>query len=134
MKEKEQNPKLLSPLTLAFIGDGVYELLVREKLVAIGSMSANRLHKLTIQFVSAKAQAQAYDLILGQCSEEEEAMLRRGRNANSTKSRHCELSEYRRATGLETLFGYLYLCGSTERIYQLFEMIFESNRDKISFE
>ena len=79
------DPRLLSPLALAFVGDGVYELLVREHLLAQGNAPVGRLHSRTVELVSANAQSAAYERIATLLTPEEEAIYRRGRNANSTR-------------------------------------------------
>ena len=114
------DPRTLSPLTLAFIGDGVFELLVRERLVCEGNRPAGALHKRSVAMVRAEAQAEAMDRLLPLLTETEAAVYRRGRNAHT--SRNSE--EYHKATGLEALFGYLYLRGETDRIQELFEAAF----------
>ncbi len=125
---KEINPKQLSPLNLAFIGDGVYEMLVREMLVADANRPVNDLHKESVRFVSAKAQNEAYERIKEELSEEEEAIFKRGRNAkvghNPKSATH---GEYHIATGIEALFGYLYLSGELERLRELFKIILDKN-------
>ena len=114
------DPRTLSPLTLAFIGDGVFELLVRERLVCEGNRHDGALHKRSVAMVRAEAQAEAMDRLLPLLTETEAAVYRRGRNAHT--SRNSE--EYHKATGLEALFGYLYLRGETDRIRELFEAAF----------
>ncbi len=117
-------PGLLSPLTLAFVGDGVYELLVREHVVSAGSRPPGQLHHLAVCLVCAAAQAQAYETLLPLLTSEEQDILRRGRNANATAlPRHASPADYRRATALEALFGYLYLSGRIQRLEELFEAI-----------
>ena len=121
LKEQAGNPKLLSPLTLAFVGDAVYELMVRERLAADGSMPANVLHHKAVKIVCAGAQAQGYLALESILTEEELCILKRGRNAHSTKvPKNSSPSDYRRATGVEALFGYLYLKGDLERLTVLF--------------
>ena len=121
---KVERPELLSPLALAFVGDGVYELLARQQLRARGSAPVGRLHSRTVELVSAAAQARAYRLVAPLLSPEEEAIYRRGRNANSTRSpRHTDPAVYRCATGMEALFGWLYLTGQVARLEQLFQVI-----------
>ena len=99
------DPRTLSPLTLAFIGDGVFELLVRERLVCEGNRPAGALHKRSVAMVRAVAQAEAMDRLLPLLTETEAAVYRRGRNAHTSRNRE----EYHKATGLEALFVYLYL-------------------------
>ena len=116
---KVERPELLSPLALAFVGDGVYELLARQQLLARGSAPVGRLHSRTVELVSAAAQARAYRLVAPLLSPEEDAIYRRGRNAN----RHTDPAVYRCATGMEALFGWLYLTGQVARLEQLFGVI-----------
>lgn len=122
------NAKALSPLNLAFIGDCVYEMLVRETLVAKANRPVNDLHRESVKFVSAKAQTAAYEKIKDMLTEEETAQFKRGRNA---KTGHCPKSatgaEYHAATGIESLFGYLYINGRLDRIKELFSVIDNEN-------
>ncbi len=106
----------VSPLALAFVGDGVYSLLVRERLLTIANRPVGELHRLAVDAVRAEAQAEAMDRLLPLLTEEEEAAYKRGRNAHTARNS----AEYHRATGLEALFGYLYLDGRIERVQQLF--------------
>ena len=122
------NPKTLSPLTLAFIGDGVFELLVRERLLSKGSMPAGKLHNLAVQKVKASTQAKAYPMLETVLDDEELDILRRGRNANSsTVPKSCTHAEYRMATGIEALFGYLYISGKTDRLQELYKIVANEN-------
>lgn len=126
--DKEMNPKQLSPLNLAFIGDCIYEILVREKLVCNANRPVNDLHKESVKFVSAKAQTAAYEKIKPLLTEEETAVFKRGRNAKvGHNPKSASQSEYHTATGVETLFGYLYLKDDMDRIKELFKMISEDN-------
>lgn len=116
--------KQLSPLTLAFYGDCVYEVLVRRMIVTEGSRPSQELHRLAVKKVRASYQAKAYDLLLPILSEEETDILKRGRNAtglNPPKSSNA--AEYHKATAVEVLFGYLDLIGEAERIEELFGVI-----------
>ena len=126
-KEQARN---YSPLTLAFLGDGVYELLVRQKIVSGGSMPSKKLHILCVEKVRASYQAKGVEKIMPMLSEEELDILKRGRNANPNVPKSASVSEYRLATGLETLFGYLSLIGKVERIEKLFEVIYEEKFPK----
>lgn len=111
-------------MALAFIGDGVFELMVREKLLANGPMPANALHGLSVKKVNAAAQARAYRVLENVLSPGEMDILRRGRNANTSKvPKSCTPEEYRKATAVETLFGFLYLDGEIARLCELFEII-----------
>ena len=108
---------------LAYLGDSVIELLVREHLVNMNITSSGRLNSKSLEFVKAGAQAQAMRNILPHLSEEEEAIFKRGRNkAGGNVPKSATVSEYRAATGMETLFGYLHLKGNRERITQLFRI------------
>ena len=115
--QEGQTPQSLSPLTLAFVGDGVYELLVRERLVCQANRPNGILHKLAVEQVRAEAQATAMERLLPLLTEKEEAVYRRGRNAHTSRTG----DDYHKATGLEALFGYLYLTGQMDRIRELFE-------------
>lgn len=113
-----------SPLALAFLGDSVYEILVREYLVREANRPAAKLHKQKIQLVCAAFQAQAIDRLIPLLTEEETAVYKRGRNANNTVPRHTSAQDYHKATGLEALFGYLHLLGEQARLEELFAAIF----------
>lgn len=116
--------KQKSPVELAFIGDAVYELLVREHISLTHDAPAAALHRMAISYVRAEAQHSALEKISGILTEEESDMARRGRNANKvTSSKNADPADYRAATGLETLFGYLYLTGGTDRMRELFSLI-----------
>ncbi len=109
-----------SPLVLAYIGDAVYEIVIRSLLVGRGNAQANRLHKEASALVNAGAQSASLERIKEELTEEEMQVFKRGRNANSaTMAKHASMSDYRRATGFEALMGYLYLTGRTERILEL---------------
>jgi len=119
--DKEVNPKQLSPLNLAFIGDCIYEILVRESLVADANRPVNDLHRESVKYVSAKAQTAAYEKIKGVLTQEEMSVFKRGRNAKTGHSpKSATEGEYHCATGMEALFGYLYLNEQTDRIKELF--------------
>ena len=119
-----QSPKQLSPLTLAFLGDAVFELLVREELVTDANMPVARLHHRAVQIVCAGAQSDAVALLEPYLTEEEVEIYKRGRNANSHHvPKSADPVAYRRATGLEALFGYLYLKDEESRIRFLYEKI-----------
>ncbi|MDO5041311.1 MAG: ribonuclease III domain-containing protein [Peptoniphilus sp.] len=113
----------LSPLSLAFVGDAVYELLVR-LYVLKGNKNVNTLHRKAIQYVKAQAQARGSELIMDRLTEEELSVFKRGRNANPhTVPKNAKIVDYRMATGLEALFGYLYLRNEGSRIIELFKMM-----------
>ena len=109
-----------SPLTLAYIGDGIYELVIRSIVVERANRSANDLHKKTTRYVKAPAQSAMIEALLPELTEDEEAVYRRGRNAKSyTTAKNASVADYRRATGFEALMGYLYLTGQTDRMLDL---------------
>ena len=122
--DKEVNPKQLSPLNLAFIGDCIYEILVRENLVKNANRPVNDLHHESVKFVSAKAQTKAFEKIEDILTEDEMSIFKRGRNAKvGHNPKSASTGEYHTATGVESLFGYLYLSGKEERIKELFSVI-----------
>lgn len=122
MNEREAKQK--SPVELAFLGDAVFELLVREQITRETDTSANRLHRLAVSYVCADAQAAALEQIYETLREEEREIVRRGKNANKVSvPKHGTPKNYRSSTALEALFGYLYLRGETARIRELFEQI-----------
>ena len=129
MTPVKQNPKLLSPLTRAFVGDVVYELLVREKIVQVGSMPTKRLNALKVELVRASAQAIVYDALEPMLTEEEHDILKRGRNSHTgSVPKNGSVADYRKATGVEALFGYLYLKKDSERLQLLFEKAMEVSK------
>ena len=120
-------PGLLSPLVLAYIGDTVYDLFVRTYLISTTTHTAHGLHVKAAGYVCAASQARAYHAIADKLTEDETAVFKRGRNMHSaTVPKNADVGDYRTATGLEALFGYLYLSGEDERLTQLMAMIFES--------
>lgn len=117
---------MLSPLNLAFVGDTVFDLFVREKLVCEANRPVNKLHNRAASMVKASAQAKAVERIRDRLTEQEQSVVRRGRNAHvNHKAKNMSEADYHLATGLEALFGYLYLKGETERLSEIFEMITE---------
>ncbi len=120
------DPGGMSPVSLAFIGDGVFELMVREQLVSTGGMPAGKLHLLAVRRVKASAQAAAFEAVHEVCDEVERSILRRGRNVSLSRiPRSCTPEEYHKATAIEALFGYLYLLGRIDRLHDLFERMEE---------
>jgi len=120
----EGDPRSLSPVALAFLGDAVYELMVRAGLLRSGTMPAGKLHGLAVKRVSAAAQARCYDTVADVLSEEEHDILRRGRNAHTARApKSCTPEDYRKATAIEALFGYLYLKGDTTRLAALYDLM-----------
>ena len=117
------NPSQLSPLTLAFVGDAVFDLFVRERLVCLANRPVNRLHSLAVSLVKASSQARAAKKLSEILSEKELSVLKRGRNAHTNhKAKNASESDYHYATGLEALFGFLYLSGESDRLRELFEL------------
>ncbi len=109
-----------SPLTLAYIGDGVYELIVRTLLVERGNCSVNRLHHMSVRYVSAPAQARMAEALEETFTEEERAVYRRGCHSKPhTMAKNASPRDYLKATGFEAVLGYLYLCGRTDRALSL---------------
>ena len=109
-----------SPMALAFLGDSVYEVMVREYLLRQANQPAAKLHDQKVQLVCAAFQAAAAERLLPHLTEDEAGVYKRGRNANNTVPRHASARDYHRATGLESLFGYLHLTGAGERLEELF--------------
>lgn len=117
---KDVDIRTYSPLTLAYIGDAIYDLVIRTIVVERGNRSANNLHKKTVNYVNARVQAKMIDALEDELTEEEAAVYHRGRNAKSyTSAKNASIIEYRKATGLEALCGYLYLQGEQERMLTL---------------
>lgn len=109
-----------SPLTLAYIGDDAYDLVIRTYLLGKGNMPVNKLNRMADGLVKAKAQSDMMDVIEPMLDEEERAVYKRGRNAKSyTKAKNATVADYRRATGFEALMGYLYLQGRYVRMVEL---------------
>lgn len=112
---------LYSGLTLAYIGDAAYEILIREYLVLLGYTKVDNLHKVAIKFTSAEGQEKAFDIIESSLTEEEMSIFKRGRNAKTErKARNASLATYKKATGFESLIGFLYLERNFDRINELF--------------
>ncbi len=123
--------KTYSPLTLAYIGDSIYDLIIRTLVVESGNAPVNKLHKQVTKQVQATAQAQLFHQIRDRLTEEEQAVYKRGRNAKSfTSAKNAGIVEYRTATGLEALFGYLYLTDRIDRILELIKPIDKTDQVK----
>lgn len=118
---------MLNPLQLALIGDGVYEIFIRNYILANNTaLSANKIHVKAIQYVKAKSQASIMHKIEGFLEEDEEAVYKRGRNAKSaTVPKNADVRDYRMATGFEALVGYLYLSGKKDRLEFIFNKSIE---------
>ena len=116
----DRDLRTYSPLTLAYIGDGVYELVIRTILVKKGNCPVNQLHKRASNLVKAGTQSHMMEILEPMLTEEELAVYKRGRNAHSpTMAKHATMADYRRATGFEALMGYLYLKEEYHRIFAL---------------
>lgn len=123
-----QEVNAISSLGLAHLGDAVYEIMVRSLLISSGRTTNAHLHQETTAYVCAPAQAEAIQKILPQLTEEEQSFYRRGRNAAVHNiPKNATHGQYSKATGLEALFGALYLLGQTDRIKALFSMIMEDS-------
>ncbi|MBD5159941.1 MAG: ribonuclease III [Ruminococcus sp.] len=122
MSEREAGQ--YSPLSLAFLGDSVYDTLVRDFLLRRANMPVAKLHTAKIKLVCAEFQSSVYDNVAEILTEKEISVLKRGRNSTgNTVPKHAEAVDYRRATAIECLFGYLFLTGQEERISQIFNVI-----------
>lgn len=117
---EEKDIRSFSPLALAYIGDGIYELVIRTVTVRQGSRQVNKLHRDTSRLVKAQAQSEMMKTLLPLLTEQEADIYRRGRNAKSfSVAKNASVGDYRRATGFEALMGYLYLQGDMERLSEL---------------
>ncbi|WP_286805272.1 ribonuclease III domain-containing protein [Acetobacterium sp. MES1] len=109
----------MNPLALAYLGDGIYSDMIRKYLLGCGHQNVNFMTKTAIHYVRASAQAQIIRELLPELTEAEQRIFKRGRNTASQVPRNANPSDYRYATGFETLIGYLFLCGETERMNAL---------------
>jgi len=117
---KHTDPSQLSPLVLAYIGDSIYDLVIKTWVIEQGNMQVNKLNKKTSSIVKAESQSVMIGAIEPMLSGHEEAVYKRGRNAKSyTSAKNASIGDYRRATGFEALMGYLYLSGQYERMMEL---------------
>lgn len=131
---QEQDIRMYSPLTLAYIGDGIYELIIRTVLVSRGNCQANKLHRRASSLVKAPTQAAMMEYLVRQelLTEEEYAVYKRGRNAfTPTRAKNASMSEYRKATGFEALMGYLYLKHERTRMIDIVAKGLEGIEEKI---
>lgn len=128
----EVDIRTYSPLTLAYIGDSIYDLIIRTVIVERANQPVNKLHKTTIRYVNAGTQAKMITVLEEELTEEEKAVYHRGRNAKSyTSAKNASITDYRKATGLEALFGYLYLLNRMDRLLALVRLAFEKMGIKI---
>lgn len=129
---KEVDIRAYSSLTLAYIGDSIYDLIIRTVIVERANQPVNKLHKMAIRYVNAGTQAKMITVLEEELTEEEKTIYHRGRNAKSyTSAKNASIADYRKATGLEAVFGYLYLSGRTDRILALVDLAFEKMGIKI---
>ena len=128
MVERKRTPAdAYSPLSLAFVGDGVYDLLVRDYLIRQANRPVGELNKMKVSLVKCESQARFASLLMPHLSENEQAVYKRGRNAApKCTPKHGSVADYHSATGLEALFGYLYLNGEQERTRELFQIIIDN--------
>ena len=123
----------INPVNLAFLGDAVYSLYVREKLVQSGTGKAGDLQRASSKVVSAKGQSEFLERVLPLLTQDEEEIYKRGRNAKkATKSKSASVAEYARSTGFEAVLGYLYLTGQEERINELLSLIEDTQLQGVS--
>lgn len=127
----EQDIKSYSPLVLAYIGDCVYELIVRTVLIEKKGGTVQKLHKQATWYVKAATQSKFITILMDSLTEEEQDIFRRGKNAKShTSPKNGDIGEYHKATGFEAVIGYLYLMHRMDRIYELLKIVLEEEFDK----
>ena len=127
----KKQAELFSPLVLAYMGDAVFEVFVREMLVRKANVQVNKLHKRASSIVKAEAQARMIAAIKDELTEKEKSIYKRGRNAKShTTVKNASVSDYRKATGFEALMGYLYLNGEHKRMTELMEKAVRTELEK----
>ena len=120
---KNVDIRTYSPLTLAYIGDGIYDLFIRTIIVGEGNCQANKLHKKVSSLVKASKQSKMIKKLKEHLTEEERQVYKRGRNAKSNSvAKNASVSDYRRATGFEAVMGYLYLTNQSKRIVDLIKL------------
>lgn len=125
------NPDKMTGTDLAYLGDAVMELMTREKLLATGVTDVGRLNKLALSYVRATAQSEAVERVLPLLTDEEAEVFKRGRNAHGISApKSASTADYRRATGLEALFAYLWLKGEDDRRRQLFAAAYPENPEE----
>lgn len=126
----EEDIKMMGPLQMAYVGDACYELMVRTYLLD-KNLSVNNLHRETIKYVKAQAQASIVHNLEEILTEKEKLIVRKGRNTKTNSNpKNADLIDYKYSTGFEALFGYLYLTKQDERLTEIFQMIIEE-KDKI---
>ncbi|HZJ77814.1 MAG TPA: ribonuclease III domain-containing protein [Clostridia bacterium] len=124
LNKEKCNPSLISPLGLAFVGDAVFDLMVRKYYLKQANRPVKKLHNLVVKRVCAQAQAEAAGLIFPMLTDEEQAVFRRGRNAHTSHTpKNASVEDYHLSTAFECLIGYLYLADNNQRIDELFDVI-----------
>ena len=122
LNEALPDADLMSPLGLAYIGDAVFEILVRMRSLSFGNAPVAKLHKVSRELVNAKAQSDMYFRLESLLTEKEQAVFKRGRNSKpNTVPKNMDISDYSRSTGIEAVFGYLYISGDIDRLIWLFD-------------
>lgn len=117
---RQQDVRAYSPLTLAYIGDAIYDVIIRTVVVERANRPANDLHRITVQYVSANAQSQIVQTLMEDMTGEEQAVYRRGKNSKPhTTAKNASVADYLKATGFEAVIGYLYLTGRMDRVLEL---------------
>lgn len=117
---KQQDIRSYSPLTLAYIGDAIYDLIIRTVVVERANRPANDLHRITVRYVSATAQSRIVEALMDRLTEEEQSVYRRGRNSKPhTTAKNATTADYMKATGFEAVLGFLYLNGDMKRALEL---------------
>ncbi|MBQ9940437.1 MAG: ribonuclease III [Clostridia bacterium] len=125
------SPANIHPLVLAYVGDAVFEVLVREKLASSGNSKTGELNRMALDFVTAKNQCRVCDKLSEYLTEAEQDIFRRAKNAKGNSGpRSVTVYEYRKATGLEAVFGYNHLMGNDLRNKELFNLIFDIKKEK----
>ena len=138
IKSIETNKRVLSedevrrndPVVLAYIGDSLYDLYVRCRLVFMGDHKAGDLHRMSIKYVCAFGQAKALDFAEDMLTDDEKNIVRRARNAKTTPPKNTDKNTYTKATGFEALAGYLYLTSQNERLEEIFKLVFDKMSEK----
>ncbi|MDE7270944.1 MAG: ribonuclease III [Acetatifactor sp.] len=132
---EERDVRSYSPLTLAYIGDGVYDLVIRTLVVERANRPPNELHKLTSAYVKAEMQAKIIVALKDELTEEEAQVFKRGRNAKPyTTAKNATRADYHKATGFEAVMGYLYLTGQNQRMLELIRRGLELMEDETAHE
>ena len=129
--ERNLEPEVLNGLTLAYLGDAVLEIMVREKVIESGVTDVGRLNNMARTFVRATEQSNALNNIIELLDEEEMSFFKRGRNTKGNTPKSASTAEYRRATGMEALFAFLYMKGRTDRMKYLFETAYKDHFENI---